>query len=189
MILHIHQYSKSLGLRVKIEFVDDNDVEKVKRLRSALKSSDRLIWMDYGLSVTKETMQGVFLKIPVGLEGLVFPAPVKDVVDWDTFATEVKKNTTEPLDQIAINFDTTVGTKQYIPGMIYEVKNTRPQIWTCDSNKVLKKLKGVENIKFMSDFFSKSGARWGAVVDTKVNTYFTHECIGNILNMPGVLMT
>ena len=126
------------------------------------------------------------MKIPNCVDGLVFPAPVKDVINWNIFENEVKKNTNEPLGQVALEFDTEVGKNQLIPGIVYNVTKTKPQVWLCDSKKVFKKLKNIESLKLMSDFFSKSKARWGAVVNTTVTTYFTHECVGNIMNIPNV---
>lgn len=186
MVLHMQQYAKNLGLQLSLEFVDDNETDKVNVLKNGLKNSDRFMWVDYGVGISQDTLQSVFLKIPNCVDGLVFPAPVKDVINWDTFENEVKKNTNEPLGQVALEFDTEVGKNQLIPGIVYNVTKTKPQVWLCDSKKVFKKLKNIESLKLMSDFFSKSKTRWGAVVNTTVTTYFTHECIGNIMNIPNV---
>ena len=178
---------KQTGVNMELVFIDDNELGKFKQLKEALKGSDRVIWVDYGMSVQNTDVTGFFVKSMVGIDGAVFPAPLKDVVDWGTFVSEIKKGTSEPVNQIALTFDTELGTREIIPDIMNDVKTTSPQIWWVDSKKVLKKInKNTPNARVLGDVFSGTKLNWGGLTFPTVHTHFTHECMGGIMNMSGI---
>ena len=188
-VLAIQGACRQNGIDMDVIFADDNEVEKLKILKTNLKGCDRILWFDYGMSVTPQSVSGLFLRPVTGVDCGVLPAPVKDAIDWGTFVSEVNKNTSEPNHQIALTFDTEVGPREIIPDIMYEVKSTCPQLWWADSKKMLKKInKNAPTARVMDDIFKNAKLQFGAVVGADVHTHFTHECMGGIMNMSGIRM-
>ena len=119
---------------------------------------------------------------------VVFPSVVEGV-DWDMFRKKTEAGSTEPVHQRALNFDTEVGKK--IAGTdLYDVDMTSARVWVMDSKPIDKKLRG-QTFDSYDSLFSKiktAGIRVAAYTEAIVVRHFTHECLGNILEMPGVMM-
>lgn len=189
-VLAIQAIARQSGITLDLTFVNDNEVDKLGVLKKSLKGCDRVIWIDYGMSISRETAQAFFVKTVTAVDGAVLPAPLKDHVDWDTFRNEIEKNTTEPVHQIALKFDTEVGTKDIIPGIMHDVKATSPQLWYLDSKKATRKInKNAEGARILGDVFKKAKLQFGAIIFSDVHTHFTHECTGNIMNMSGLTVS
>lgn len=189
-VLGIQAAARQSGVALDLVFVNDDEVEKLNILKKNLKGCDRIIWIDYGMSVTRETIQAFFVKAVTGTDGAVLPAPLKDKVDWGAFKAEVEKNTTEPVYQVALKFDTEVGTKEIIPGIMHEVRSTTPQLWYLDAKKASRKInKNAEGARVLEDVFKKAKLQLGAITFSDVHTHFTHECMGNIMNMSGLTVS
>ena len=175
------------GVNMELTFIDDNELDKFKKLKEVLKGSDRVIWVDYGMSIKNMDVKGFFIKSLTGIDGAVFPSPVKDSVDWGKFVSEIKKGTSEPGNQVALTFDTEVGNTELIPDIMNNVITTSPQIWWVDSKKVLKKInKNTPDARVLGDVFSGAKLIWGGLTFPTVHTHFTHECMGGIMNMSGI---
>ena len=186
-ILAFQSACTQAGVNMELAFVDDNELDKFKKLKEVLKGSDRVIWIDYGMSVNNPDVKGFFIKSLTGIDGAVFPSPVKDVVDWSAFVSEIKKGTSEPDNQVALTFDTELGSTELIPDVMNNVITTSPQIWWVDSKKGIKKInKNTPGARVLGDVFSGAKLNWGGLTFPTVHTHFTHECMGGIMNMSGV---
>jgi len=177
--------------RFEINFVKDNQVEKNKILLKKLKSSDRVLILDYGISLDIESIKKVFSKFEQGFHLQVFPC-VSENIDWNMFKTKITKGSKEPIGQMGMNFDTEVSKK--ISDDNYVVKKTVPRAWIAESKQILRCLKDKkgDTIKLPNtneDFFEKlltNGVKAYAFTAAKPVISYQHECIGNILESSNV---
>lgn len=185
MLLQLTAKCVQTGNQINIQFVQD--ASQIPRL---LKTSERLMWIDYGASLDVESFDRIFDK--KSSEIVVFPA-VKEGINWSRFAEGVKKGTTEPLPQVGLDFDTTVDKK--VEDDLYTTKNTDPSVFVVmDCSKVYEKLrdKKGEGIKLphtMGEIFQKcveKGVKVHAYTKCNVLRHYSHECVGNILEAVGV---
>ena len=108
------------------------------------------------------------------------------------FKQKVLSDSTEPIEQAGLHFDTEVGNK--INNDIYTVIKTDPKSWVLMSKNVIKNNKEKKSTEFkvipkMENMFSKfieNGVKIRAYVASKLVVSYTHECISNILNASGV---
>ena len=153
-----------------------------------MKSGERIVWFDYGTNLDQASVPRLLATMDKDIKVVVFPAVVEGV-DWDMFRKKTEAGSTEPIHQRALNFDTDVDKK--ITGTdLYDVKITSARVWVMESKSVDKKLRG-QTFDSYENLFSKiktAGIRVGAYADAVVVRHFTHECLGNILEMPGVMM-
>jgi len=91
----------------KIDYVNDETLEKIEKIQSYMKSHDRIIFIDFGIHMDDASINQLF-EPHEGVGCLVFPA-VKDGIDWTLFKQKVRENSTEPVTQMGIHFDTGVG--------------------------------------------------------------------------------
>jgi hypothetical protein len=119
----------------------------------------------------------------------VFPC-VKEGIHWDAFNKKIR--TTEPCEQVALDFDTELGQK--VGESLYKVKSTDPKCWIMDTKPVLKALrerKG-EAIKLPaknSEMFERlieKGTKICAYTACRLTVTYPHECQSNILESAGV---
>jgi len=181
-------------LQMELEFVNDSNKEKMVVLKNKLKTGDRLFWIEYGVACDRETIHHAVLKYN-NFDCLVFPSVVEGV-DWEMFKKKVKEGSTEPVEQMGLTFDTDINT---IPlnkePPFYSVVKTNPTMWAMDTKAVTRKLKDNKNLILpptIDDFFTKCLTRKvkiGASVTSRTFNHFTHECIGNIMNMAGLKVT
>lgn len=180
------------NVQIELTFVNDNPFEKTKTLMKKMKTSDRILCIDYGISMDPESVKKIFEPFPQGYNCLVFPC-VEEGVDWDMFKNKVKNNVKEPTHQMGLNFDTKVSRK--ISDDLYKVSETNPKVWLIDSKQVLKKLKGKnknETLKIPAqtseifEKFNEKGINVFAFVDAKICKTYQHECFSNILEAAGV---
>ena len=126
---------------------------------------------------------------------MVFPA-AKEGVDWEMFKKKVKEGSTEPAYQMGLTFDTDINTTTISKEPLFMgVRATNPTMWAMDTKPVTRKLKDKNNLVLpptIGEFFSKCltrKVRIGASVSSTTFNHFTHECIGNIMNMAGLKVT
>ncbi len=196
-ILGIEAMCNHAGLQLDITFVNDDSVDKMDLLKKKLKSADRIFWVEYGVSVDKDSLMNSVIKYD-NHDGLVFPV-VKEGIDWDMFKQKCKDNSNEPAEQCGLTFDTTVSSKVINKDRnLYEVTKTQPSCWVLDCKRVMKKLvdKGKKkDIVFpatVGQFFDKcidKNVKLAAAVNSVTYNHFTHECVGNIMNIPGIKVT
>src|SRR6056300_2028700 len=115
---HIKTLHTVLRLNVKciqknisneITYVDDDPFKKAEIIQKYAKSHDRIFFVDFGIGVDDDSVNKVLGDLDsIGV--LVFPG-VKEGIDWGLFKDKVKTDSTEPISQMGLNFDTEVGKK------------------------------------------------------------------------------
>ena len=193
-LLHTNIQFLQSGVQHEICFVNDDPFEKAEIILDKLKQSDRLVFIDYSINIDQQTIR-YFLKDFEQCECMIFPC-VKEGIDWDRFREKVTQNIDEPIEQMALDFDTEVGEK--ITDDIYKVTKTEPKCWMMDSKSVLKFLKNkkkeplqklpAKNSEFF-DMLTAKGVKMCAFVNAQLTTVYSHECLGNILNAAGVKLS
>lgn len=172
-----------------ITFCDDADAVKMDMLKKKMKSCERLVWMEYGLSLDRDSIMSLPIRYD-GYDGVIYPAALQNQVDWDRFKSESLKGTTEPVEQIALTFDTDVSgniiDKQF---GFNTVTKTMPQLWALDTKRVVRKMKGDKKYRTVNEYFAgclSSSVKLAAAVQAKTFVHFPHECPGNILCVAGM---
>jgi hypothetical protein len=171
--------------QIHIEYVF---VEGLSSLPKLMKTGERIVWFDYGTNLDQASIPRLLSTMEKDIKVVVFPA-VTEGVDWDMFRKKTEAGSSEPVYQRALSFDTEIDKK--ITGTdLYDVKTTSARVWVMESKPVDKKLRG-HTFDSYDSLFSKianAGIRVAAYADAVVVRNFTHECSGNILQMPGVMM-
>lgn len=169
----------------EITYVDDEPFQKADMVQKYMKTHDRIIFIDFGISMDDATIAQCFEPHEhVGC--LVFPG-VKEGVDWELFKSKVKSESTEPIEQMGLTFDTEIGMK--ISDDIYRVKSTEAKAWMMNTKNVMKTLKKSGGVKVYAKMFEKfleQDVRIYAFTASKLTMTYTHECVSNILNAAGV---
>tara|TARA_X000000368_G_scaffold88735_2_gene67684 strand:- start:3244 stop:3885 length:642 start_codon:yes stop_codon:yes gene_type:complete len=171
-------------------FVDEEPYEKSEMIQSKMKTCDRIFYIDYGISVDDDSLKKCFGPND-GIGCLVFPG-VKEGIDWEMFKHKVKNDVKEPIQQMGMHFDTSVGRK--ITEDIYVVDETSAKCWVMMNKNVLKHVKDKKSGSFkiyprMNVMFSKlreSGVKIHAYVEAKLTMTYAHECVSNILHSSGI---
>lgn len=193
-LLQLNLLCMQNGIQQEIAFCKDNPFEKNILILKKIKECDRLLFIDYATQPDQQSLVKLLSKFG-DWNCLVCPC-VKEGIDWENFKKNVVKNTSEPVEQIGLDFDTEVGQK--IDDSTYVVLKTDPKCWAIDSSNVFRKIKekkkGVKtklpvHNEEMFDHFKKNGVRIAAYTKAHVLTVFSHECLGNILNAAGVTHT
>lgn len=182
------------SIQQDISFVKDDPFEKRDLILKKLKSdSDKILFIDYSIQMDDASISKIFANSEGKYNCLVFPC-VREGINWEQFKKNVKENTSEPIEQCGLEFDTTVGLK--ITDDIYKVTHTNPKCWVLDTKNTLKSLKvGKKNgesltlpVKHdeMFEQFKQKKIKIAAFVDANIQCVFSHECLGNIMNAAGV---
>jgi len=174
----------------EVVFVNDEPFEKSEMIYKYLKSHDRIFFIDFGISVDDDSLDKVFDKHE-SIGCFVFPG-VKEGIDWEMFKQKVTNDSSEPVEQMGLHFDTEVGTK--VSKDIYVVKETSAKAWVMMNKNVMKNLKDKKNgafkihprMKTMFTKFQEAGIKIHAYTAAKLVMTYSHECISNILNAAGV---
>lgn len=190
-ILNINILCVNSNNRIEINFVKDNQYEKNRLFIKKLKSSDRVLVLDYGISLDLESIKKIFSKFEQGYSLQVFPC-VSENIDWKMFKEKLSNDSKEPYEQMGLNFDTEVSKK--ISENNYTIKKTVPRAWVADSKQVFRSLKDKkgELIRLPNtteEFFEKlltNGVKMYAFTAAKPVISYQHECIGNILESANV---
>jgi hypothetical protein len=175
--------------QVHIEYVF---VEGLDALPKLVKSGERIFWFDYGTNLDQESIPRIFNTMEKDIRVIVFPAVIEGV-DWDMFRKKTVAGSTEPIHQRALTFDTEV-TKKVVGTDLYDVEKTSARVWVMDAKPVDKKLKSVQKNLSCDSYDSlfaqlkSNNLRVVALPSATVIRHFTHKCLGNILEMPGVMM-
>ena len=188
-LLRINLVCMHKNVHHNIIFVNDDPFEKVALIMKQIKIADRLVFIDYSVFVDLETIDKAFTAPFDKYNCLVFPC-VKEGIHWDAFNKKI--GTTEPCEQVALDFDTELGQK--IGDSLYKVKSTEPKCWIMDTKPVLKAIrerKG-EAIKLPaknSEMFERlleKGVKICAYTACRLTVTYPHECLSNILESAGV---
>ena len=188
-LLRINLVCLHKGVHHNIIFVNDDPFEKAEMIMKQLKHAERLAFIDYSVFVNIETIDKMFTASFDQFSCLVFPC-VKEGIKWDMFKKNV--DTTEPAEQVALDFDTTLGQK--VGESLYKVTSTDPKCWIMDTKPVIKALrerKG-EAIKLpaktseMFDRLLARGVKICAYTACRLTVTYPHECLSNILESAGI---
>lgn len=164
-IMCIGMWAIQKNIHYTVHFIQENT-----DLKKYLKHADRLIFLDYGASFDRESLNPLCSEFPKGYNVLVFPA-VKSSIDWSAFKKKTVEGSSEPAEQRGLEFDTEVHRK--ISDFYYEVKETKPRIWAANPKK-------------LKDHPLDPNVKKCAWVDAKCTMHYTHECIANILETSGI---
>lgn len=187
-LMNINMYSMMKGIHVDIHFVND-----MSGLPKLIKTGERIIWFDYGTNIDEETLKKLIEPFDKDVKVLVCPS-VREGIDWDMFRRKTLAGSKEPAYQRALTFDTDVSKK--LDDGLYEVVKTSARVWAMDSKPIDKKLRGdkvqvklpTETYESMFDCLKRLGIRIGAATRANVICHYVHECSGNILETPGVVL-
>ena len=175
----------------EVTFVEEHETNVIDEIIKKMKGDKRLIVLEYGCSVQKEAIHVMFSNIKQHGQLVVFPSPTEGI-DWTKFKNKVLANSSEPISQAGLSFDTVLG-KELSPSM-WSVTKTNPRVWVMDTKPASKKLKDKKgnSVKLPSTreaFFDKllsSGVKIFASTAFTTSCLFQHECVSNILNSHGV---
>ena len=186
-ILRLNMMCLQNNINNEITYVNDDPFEKVEMIQKFMKSHERIIFIEFGISIDQESIEQLFKKHE-GVGCLVFPG-VKEVVDWDLFKVKVKNDSSEPVSQMGLHFDTEVG--KLIHENIYQVVSTDPKAWMMNTKNVIKNIKDKKSGNWkiypkMFEKFKEQGVRVYAFTAAKLVMTYTHECISSITNAAGV---
>lgn len=169
----------------EIVYVDDDPYEKAEIVQKYMKTCDRIVFVDFGISLDDSTLDQCFEKHD-GIGCLVFPG-VKEGIDWEMFKAKVKEGSEEPVTQMGLHFDTEVGKK--VGKDIHQVTKTNARAWMMNTKNVSKSLQKSKDSKIGPKMFEKflhQNVRVYAFTAAKLTMTYTHECVSNILNAAGV---
>ena len=200
MILQMNINIMTVGDQHEITFVNDDPFAINDTISDKIKTSDRLVFIDYSIHVDTESLKYALLPFTdPNYHVLVLPC-VKEGVDWNRFKTALKSGTygTEPVSQLALEFDTVTG--QCVKGDIYKVVSTEPKFWALDCKPVIKLLTASANNKKktassfkiplkkkeMFDLFLQKSVKVYTCIAANLTCVYSHECMGNIMNASGV---
>lgn len=186
-ILRLNMVCLQKSINNEITYVNDDPFEKAEMIQKYMKNHERIIFIDFGISMDQESIEEVFKKHE-GVGCLVFPG-VKEGIDWDLFKSKVKTDSKEPVSQMGLHFDTEVG--KLVSENIYQVISTDPKAWMMNTKNVIKNIKDKKSGNWkiypkMFEKFKEQGVRVYAFTAAKLTMTYTHECISNIMNAAGV---
>jgi hypothetical protein len=186
--MNIHAYSMMKGQHVEIHFVND-----MSGLPKLIKTGERILWFDYSTNIDDETLKKMCEPFEKDIKVLVCPS-VKEGIDWEMFRRKTLNGSKEPIGQRGLQFDTDVSKK--LSDGLYEVSKTSARVWAMDSKPIDKKIRGdkiqiklaTDSYEAMFDTLLRIGIKIGAATKAKVVCHYIHECLGNILETPGVVL-
>ena len=192
-LLAIEGICSHVNIPISFTFCPDEMRNKVDILKNVLKTGNRIIWLEYGVSCDRNIVHQFVARYDA-FDGVIFPV-VKDGIDWKMFADKVKSGSKEPSNQAALSFDTVVDDSKCVDeaNCYYKVKSTTPQLWSIDSKSVVRKIKdkkvGLVIPDTIDGFFDKclkKNVKLFASASARTFNHFTHECVGNIMNVSNV---
>jgi len=177
----------------EVVFVNEDPFEKSDVIHKFMKTHDRIFFVDFGIHVDDESLKMVIDKNE-GYGCVVFPG-VKEGIDWTMFREKVLADSTEPVEQMGLNFDTEVIAK--VVDNIHTVKTTSAKSWVLMCKPVLRQIRDKRTgmykihpkLDVMFNKFKEHGVRIVAFTAAKLVNTYSHECIGNIVNSSGVKAT
>jgi hypothetical protein len=183
--MNLNMLCMSNGIALEIHFVTDRS-----GLQKFMKSSERLLWLDYGVSIDVESLKKLAIEdFPEGYKVLVAPC-VTEGVDWEMFKKKTLEGSTEPVHQRGLKFDTIVtpASKKLTDTGVADFvsSSTDCRVFSLECKGVLKKLRD-SDAQFKSfDQLKKLGVKIGVLRTCSVLCHYVYESIGNILESSGV---
>jgi len=174
----------------EVVYVDDDPYSKSDIIQRYMKTSDRILFIDFGISMDEGSIKKVF-EPNEGVGCLVFPG-VLEGIDWGLFKARVKEGSLEPVEQIGLHFDTDVGNR--VSDDVYQVKSTSARCWLMVCKNTLKYVRDKRThdcrvpprMEQMFSKFKELGVKIHAYTAAKLVMTYSHECISNLLNAAGI---
>ena len=169
----------------EIVYVDDDPYKKSGLVEKYMKTHDRIFFIDFGIGVDDDSLDQV-LESHEGVGCLVFPG-VKEGIDWEMFKKKIQNDSSEPVSQMGLHFDTVVGSA--VSKNIRKVESTSAKVWIMNTKNVTKTLHKSKDSKISPKMFEKfirQNVRVYAFTAAKLTMIYTHECVSNILSAAGV---
>lgn len=169
----------------EIVYVDDDPYKKSELVEKYMKTHDRIFFIDFGIGVDDDSLDQV-LESHEGVGCLVFPG-VKEGIDWEMFKKKIQNDSSEPVSQMGLHFDTVVGSA--VSKDIRKVESTSAKVWIMNTKNVTKTLHKSKDSKISPKMFEKfirQNVRVYAFTAAKLTIIYTHECVSNILNAANV---
>ena len=165
----------------RIMFTNDDFSSKKKTFQKNLKSTDRLLWIDYGIAIDEISLYHTVSR-DWKWHGVVFPC-VTEGINWEKFKEGI--DTPEPLSQKGLDFDTVVDKK--VHDDFYTITKTNPKCFVLETKHLLKNMKKISH-DFEEVFSALNITKFKLVAFTsaKLIVTYPHECLGNILGAAGV---
>jgi len=190
-LLNVNRLVSQKQYTCEIVYVNDDLFERQAVLLKKAKHCDRLVWINYSVHIDLNSVEKLLDKFIPGYQCLVLPCVIPGI-NWDMFKSKVLKNSTEPIHQMGLNFDTSVGKS--IGENLHIVTYTDPKCWAIDTKPVLKALKGNKGdgivvsacVAEMFKTFLEKGIKVYAFTGANLVVTYPHECIGNLLSAAGV---
>lgn len=176
--MNLHMLCMSKDTRIEIHFPSDYMTEFPKILKST--SCDRLVWVDYGVSVDLESLKTLVFDEQRTAKAVVVSC-VREGVDWDKFRKKTIAGSSEPVNQRGLSFDIVADpkTSEYVSG-------DPPRVFCVDCKAVLRKLREA-NVSFKSfEQLKKLGLRITVLQTCAPVCHYVYESVGNILESSGV---
>jgi len=176
---------------LELTYVNDDPFEKSQIINKKLKTSDKILFIEYGVSMDINSIKEIFKPMENNADCIVFPC-VKPGVNWEMFRQKIVNNSKEPSNQMGLDFDTDVSNK--ISENYYKVNKTNPKCWIFNSKSILKHLKekkgeGIKIPAQSEELFNKILSKTNKVyayVAADIHVTYQHECLSNILNAAGI---
>lgn len=165
------------GFNLEVQFHTDKS-----SFHKALKSTseEKMIWIDYGVAIDKETIQRLLFS---DYKVLVVPCPLEGI-DWKKFR---ENPLNEPVHQRGLHFDTTCmsATKSGVSEFVSSVSDGR--IVCVHVKYLLKKFREANTqYKSLDHLKTKLDVKIGVLKSANVTCHYVHECFGNIIESSGV---
>ena len=96
----------------QIVFVNDDPYEKASSIENHMKTSDRILFVDFGIHLDDGSLSTVYNPNET-YNVIVFPG-VKEGIDWDMFKDKISNNSKENIYINAIHKNKSPYTKNYI---------------------------------------------------------------------------
>ena len=87
----------------EVAYVNDYSHDKIAEIQEQLKRSDRILFIDFGISMDEGSIDQV-LQLADGVGCLVFPG-VKEGIDWEMFKQKVMDKISRVFNQVTIHPD------------------------------------------------------------------------------------
>lgn len=182
MTLNMVCMSKNIDLDVQF-LTERNGFHKL------IKNCDRFLFLDYGVSVGLDVIQKLGVEdFPEGYKALVVPC-VTGEVNWEKFKKKTLDGSNEPVNQRGLDFDvvTEPAPKKFGDTLFdFVSSSTDCRVFALDSKSILKKLRDVDSQFKSFDHLKKIGVKIGVLRSAPAICHYVYECIGNILDSPGV---
>jgi len=183
--MNLNMLCASQGIPLNVNFVTGDRVQSIQKY---IKTCDRLIWIDYGVSIDVDTLKILIGDMPEGYKVLVAPC-VTEGVDWEMFRRKTIEGSTEPVNQRGLRFDTEVTSapKKFGDKIADFVSSTSDcRVFAMDCKGVAKKLRDSDSQFKSFDHIKKIGVKIAVLRSCSVLCHYVYESIGNILESSGV---